>query len=65
MPELDHDLCNGCNLCVVVCHSEAIVQEGDRIRIVETGNCDFCGVCEAVCPQKAIKCSYVIVTSEV
>ena len=34
-----------------------------RVRIVETENCDFCGVCEAVCPRFAIKCVYTIVLS--
>ena len=64
MPELDLELCNGCGLCVIACHGGGIVTEEDKVRIVETENCDFCGVCEAVCPRCAIKCFYIIVLKE-
>ena len=64
MPELDHNLCDGCGLCVVACHGGGIVWEESKVKIVETENCDFCGVCEAVCPHYAIRCTYIIVLSE-
>jgi MinD superfamily P-loop ATPase len=64
MPELDSDLCNGCGLCLIACHGVAIVEYEGKVRILETQDCDYCGVCEAVCPQGAIKCGYVILTGE-
>lgn len=64
MPELDPELCDGCGLCIVACYGGAIVREEGKVRIVETENCGFCGVCEAVCPQYAIRCAYSIVMSE-
>ena len=60
MPELDPGLCDGCGLCVVACHGGAIVQEEGKIKITETEKCDFCCVCEMVCPAFAIKCPYII-----
>ena len=64
MPELDPKLCDGCGLCLIACHGGGIILSGDKVKIVETENCDFCGVCEAVCPRYAIKCAYVIVLEE-
>ena len=64
MPELDVELCNGCGLCVAACHGGGIVAKEGKVRIVVTENCDFCGVCEVVCPQCAIKCFYVLVLKE-
>ena len=64
MPELDPELCDGCSLCMVACHGGGIAQHKGKVRIIETENCDFCGVCEAVCPRFAITCAYYIVLSE-
>ena len=63
MPELYLELCNGCGLCVAACHGGGIILAEGKVRIVETANCDFCAVCEAVCTQGAIKCSYTIILS--
>ncbi|MFH0769319.1 MAG: 4Fe-4S dicluster domain-containing protein [Chloroflexota bacterium] len=64
MPDLDSELCNGCGLCLVVCHGGGITEYGDKVRISETPNCDYCSICEAVCPQGAIRCGYIIVSGE-
>jgi len=64
MPDLDLELCNGCGLCVAACHGGGIVLEGGKVRVVETESCDFCAVCEAVCPQSAIRCVYIIIFSK-
>ncbi|MBI4296317.1 MAG: 4Fe-4S binding protein [Chloroflexi bacterium] len=61
MPELDLELCNGCGLCIIACHGGGVVRDGEKATIIETSACDYCGVCEAVCPVDAIHCSYSIV----
>jgi len=64
MPEHRDELCAGCGLCWIACPGGGIVRTGDGISIIETGNCDFCGICEAVCPNYAIRCEYTIVVEE-
>ena len=62
--ELVRELCNGCGLCIIACHGGGIIRREGRIELIETEACDFCSVCEAVCPYGAIKCYYVIVSGE-
>ena len=64
IPELDIELCNGCGLCVIACHAGGLVLKNDKVTIIESVQCDYCGVCEAVCLQGAIKCTYIIVSSD-
>ncbi len=64
MPEFDGALCDGCGLCVAACHGKALVQEGDKVRLLESERCDYCGVCEAVCPHQAIECPFTVTCSE-
>lgn len=64
MPEIDVELCDGCGLCVIACSGGGIVLEYGKARVVEFKACDFCCVCEAVCPQHAIRCSFIVVSDE-
>ena len=64
MRELDPDLCDGCGLCVIACHGGGVALGEGRVSLVETDVCDFCCVCEAVCPYNAIKCFYIVVPAE-
>lgn len=52
--EIDRDLCNGCGLCVTVCPTGTIILEGEKAT-TSGGESIFCGHCEAVCPQEAIR----------
>ena len=64
MPIINRELCNGCGLCVSVCHCKGLVLVDDIITIVETVKCTYCTECEAVCPTGAIRCPYEIVIEE-
>ena len=64
MPVLDQEKCNGCGLCIGVCHCNAIVIIDDIVAIVETEECGWCTLCEAVCPTGAISCPFEIFIDE-
>lgn len=49
-PRVIEDLCTGCNECGTHCRFGAI--RAGRVDLVE---CEGCGFCEAVCPEKAIQ----------
>lgn len=61
MPQIDVEKCNGCGICVQVCHCNAIVIVAGKATIIETYLCGWCAVCEAVCPVGALNCPYEIV----
>jgi Pyruvate/2-oxoacid:ferredoxin oxidoreductase delta subunit len=63
-PEYREELCDGCNHCVIACPCGGIVLVNQKIKLVETESCGYCGVCEAVCPRFAIRCEYTIVLEE-
>lgn len=64
MPVIDLEKCNGCGLCVSVCHCKALMLVDDGVVVVETDECSFCTECEAICPTGAICCPYEIVIEE-
>jgi MinD superfamily P-loop ATPase len=64
MPEIIVEKCNGCGLCVAVCHCNAFVIKDSVATIVTVNNCHFCTNCELVCPTGAIVCRYEIVFEE-
>jgi ferredoxin len=64
MPVIDPGKCDGCGLCVGVCHSNALVMVNHIITIIETVECDWCTDCEAVCLTGAISCPFEIIIQE-
>lgn len=50
---IDQDKCNGCGLCVKVCHEHCMSLTGNKVR-VNYEICSTCTQCIAVCPQQAI-----------
>lgn len=64
MPFVDPRKCNGCGLCVSVCHCNALKLVDNVITICETDKCGWCAQCEAACPLGAISCAYEIVCEE-
>lgn len=50
--EINSDLCTQCDLCRVNCRFDAIHQEPNYR--VDGYACEGCGICEAICPEKAV-----------
>jgi MinD superfamily P-loop ATPase len=61
MPIIDPTKCNGCGLCITVCHCGALDLVDDVITIVEVEDCGWCTQCELVCDTGAITCPFEIV----
>lgn len=64
MPVIDLEKCNGCGLCVSVCHHNRLALVNNVITVIETKECDWCTDCEAVCTTGAITCPFEIVIEE-
>jgi len=57
-PEFDEDKCIGCAACTVQCSSGADTYsdtEDSRILEIKLTKCIFCGRCEEICPEEAIR----------
>ncbi len=52
-PKVDVALCTGCETCVSICPTNAIVMKNGKARILETA-CRNCRKCVRVCPVGAI-----------
>ncbi|MGB6873791.1 MAG: 4Fe-4S binding protein [Dehalococcoidia bacterium] len=64
IPVIDPQKCDGCGLCVGVCHSHALAIVNNIIAIIEIVECDWCTDCEAVCLTGAISCPFEIIIQE-
>ncbi len=61
MIEFKDDWCKGCNICIDRCPVDAL-EESDRLnrkgirppQLKEKNNCNFCRLCELLCPDLAI-----------
>jgi Ni,Fe-hydrogenase III small subunit/formate hydrogenlyase subunit 6/NADH:ubiquinone oxidoreductase subunit I len=53
--KVDSNKCaDGCNACVPVCPTQAIVHPAGKPVALDLGRCIFCAACVEVCPTKAI-----------
>ena len=53
--EIDEEKCNGCGVCVDVCHEGAIALVDGKAKLVSDTYCDGLGACLPECPTGAIR----------
>ena len=55
--KIDEDACNGCEICIDVCHFSAIgfQNEASGTVAVDAEKCMGCGICVSKCPEDAIE----------
>ena len=61
MIEVREDWCKGCNICIDRCPVDAL-EESDKLnrrgvrppKLKEKNECNFCRLCELICPDLAI-----------
>jgi MinD superfamily P-loop ATPase len=63
-PVIHPEKCEGCGLCVDVCHLHALGIVNNVVTFVIRVDCDWCADCELVCPTGAIGCPFEIVIQE-
>ena len=61
LPEINLDLCNRCGDCVTKCPTNSVEMGPQGPFFARSRDCTYCAVCETVCPQGAITCTYEIV----
>lgn len=62
VPQLNPELCNGCDACLQVCPHRALLLDLEQARyIVNAENCSNCLMCQDVCAQKAIQVAQWVV----
>jgi len=54
-PEIDHQVCVNCRLCITYCPEAAITSKEKEKPQIDYRFCKGCGVCANECPSKAIK----------
>lgn len=60
MPQIDHELCTGCQQCMQVCPTDALSQMEGKAALAYPERCNYCLSCEDVCPNKAIELPFLI-----
>ena len=56
---VDQGKCDGCEECVFSCLGEVLEMIDGQVVVVRVEDCQVCGVCEEICPKKAITVSEV------
>jgi dihydroorotate dehydrogenase subfamily 1 len=56
-PEVDIELCNGCEKCISACAYDAMYMVNKKAKI-NSEDCIGCGLCKSICPTRAISQEY-------
>jgi formate hydrogenlyase subunit 6/NADH:ubiquinone oxidoreductase subunit I len=61
LPEIDLLACERCGICIERCPTSAVEMGAGGAVIARPADCTYCALCDAICPQGAITCTYEIV----
>jgi MinD superfamily P-loop ATPase len=61
LPTIETERCTGCGDCVESCHTGAVALVDGKAVLVMPWACDYCSLCEGICPEGAILCPFEIV----
>jgi ferredoxin len=68
MPVIDVEKCDGCGLCIGVCHCNMLVLVDNVVNVAAKEGCisckRWCSRCEDVCPHGAINWPFDIVIAD-
>jgi pyruvate ferredoxin oxidoreductase delta subunit len=54
-PEIDHEICNKCGTCTMICPEVCIKESDEGYPEVDYDYCKGCGMCAEECPKDAIE----------
>ncbi len=67
-PQVDAGKCDGCGLCIGVCGCRIISLVNGKATVTPKNHCtgchQWCTLCEDICPNKAIYCSFDVVIEQ-
>ncbi|HEY48443.1 MAG TPA: 4Fe-4S ferredoxin [Dehalococcoidia bacterium] len=67
-PVIEREKCDGCGLCIDVCHCNILVLVDNVITVIEEKKCvscnRWCAQCEMICPTGAITIPFDVVIEE-
>ncbi|MEE8391902.1 MAG: 4Fe-4S binding protein [Anaerolineae bacterium] len=61
LPEINLSLCNRCGICVERCPTDAAEMGADGPFIARPSDCTYCALCDTICSQEAITCTFEII----
>lgn len=61
LPEIDLLRCSRCGDCVTLCPGHAVEMGAEGPFIARPDDCTYCALCDALCPQGAITCTFEII----
>jgi pyruvate ferredoxin oxidoreductase gamma subunit len=53
-PEIDHDVCTRCGLCLLGCPDGAIALDQEGFPVIDYDHCKGCMICAQLCPLQGI-----------
>lgn len=60
VPTIDINKCNGCEICIKLCPTDALGLIDDVAAVIQPEACTYSGLCQDNCPTEAIQLVYEI-----